>query len=302
MNGPLLLTGATGWFGRTALHEYEREHGPEALRRDVIPLASRQQMVDFESPHGPVQAYPLDVISEVKNPRGLLHLAFLTRDKVDELGWQLYVERNRAITAKVADLVRAWPSMPVVATSSGAAAALDGREPDLQGNPYATLKQEEEALLQSEAATRMAVVFRVYAATGRFMTRPENFALGDFILQALKGGPIVLRNPALVRRSYVNIGLLMQASWKLLLGPQAPCFLRLDACSHTITLPDLASVVASLYAVEWVHEERLISLPSSDTYVGTSFEMSAMLARLAIPTLSLDQEIRETAIGLGQRI
>jgi hypothetical protein len=32
------LTGASGWFGRTALHVYEQEHGPEALRRELIPL------------------------------------------------------------------------------------------------------------------------------------------------------------------------------------------------------------------------------------------------------------------------
>jgi len=45
MKGPLLLTGASGWFGRTALWEYEQEFGPEALRHDVIPFASRERLV-----------------------------------------------------------------------------------------------------------------------------------------------------------------------------------------------------------------------------------------------------------------
>ena len=52
MSAPLLLTGASGWFGRTALWAYEQEHGPEALRRDVIPFASRERWVEFDSPMG----------------------------------------------------------------------------------------------------------------------------------------------------------------------------------------------------------------------------------------------------------
>jgi len=55
--------------------------------------------VDFDSPHGPVKAHSLEAITEVSNPRGLLHLAFLARDKVEDLGHVRYLATNRAITA-----------------------------------------------------------------------------------------------------------------------------------------------------------------------------------------------------------
>ena len=299
MEAPLLLTGASGWFGRTALHIYEQEHGPEALRRDVIPFASRERWVDFNSPHGPVKAYPLEAITDVSQPRGLLHLAFLTRDKVEELGHAGYVATNRAITARVAELLQAWPTMPVVATSSGAAAALDGQPPDLAGNPYATLKQEEEALLERESASRRAVVFRVYAASGRFMTRPEKFALGDLILQALQGQPVQVRAPHAVWRSYVSVEQLMQLSWMLLRGQGEPArirFQRLDACGPVVELAELAAAVALELNVTL--GPRQISADEADHYVGDGAVFSALLQRHGFTPMSMQEQVLATLAGL----
>jgi nucleoside-diphosphate-sugar epimerase len=294
---PFLLTGASGWFGRTALWEYEQEHGPEALRRDVIPFASRERWVEFDSPHGPVKAHPLEAITQVPEPRGLLHLAFLTRDKVEELGWQRYVDTNRAITAKVAELLHAWPTMPVVATSSGAAAALDDLPPDLEGNPYATLKQEEEALLERESARRMAVVFRVYAASGRFMTRPEKFALGDFLLQAMKGLPIVIRSKREVVRSYVPAGTLMQLALALLRNPMPPGHHRLNACTATTNLLDLAVRISDRRGRPTpIHTVDPLLPP--DHYTADGGEFQHWLARWGLAAGTLAEQIEETDAGL----
>ena len=94
-----LLTGAGGWFGKTALYEYEQRHGPEALRQDVIAFASKPKWIDFGSAHGPIQAWDLRDIESIEAPTGLLHLAFLTRDRIAEVGLECYIETNRAITA-----------------------------------------------------------------------------------------------------------------------------------------------------------------------------------------------------------
>lgn len=297
MTGPLLLTGASGWFGRTALYEYEQEHGPEALRRDVITFASRERWVDFDSPHGPVKALPLEAISDVQAPRGLLHLAFLTRDKVEELGWQRYVAINRAITAKVAEVLQTWPTMPVVATSSGAAAVLDGMPPDLENNPYATLKQEEEVLLEREATTRRAVVFRVYAATGRFMTRPEKFALGDFLLQAMRSQEIRIRANHPVTRSYVSTETLMELTWRWLYQPEGtPSFHVLDACTHTLSLQELAQLVASETGAT-AHPPQIRPEAEPDCYEGNRGPFSFLLGQHHVKPMPMRQQIHLTLGG-----
>ena len=305
MNGPLLLTGASGWFGRTALHAYEQDYGPEALRQAVIPFASQECWVDYGSPHGPIRALPLDALSSISHPAGLLHLAFLTRDKVEPLGWQRYVALNRAITAKVLDLLEAWPTMPVVACSSGAAQAAEGGEPEslLASNPYAVLKLQEELSLAKLAATRLTVVFRVFAASGRFMTRADQFALGDFLLQALANRPIVVQNPALVMRSYIHTGTLMRAAWRLLLGGpghglQTPGFHRLDACTHTVRLSDLARFIARRFGVPFAVPPVAADPSQQDLYIGDALPMTALLRALHLPLCDLDEQISDTCLAL----
>ena len=64
---------------------------------------------------------------------------------------------------------------------------------DLKGNPYAALKQEEEQLWRRSGAVRMATVFGVYAASGRFIKDPKVFALSD-TSRALAGEQIEIRS------------------------------------------------------------------------------------------------------------
>ena len=214
--GPFLLTGASGWFGRTALWEFEQRHGPEALRSEVVAFASRAKTIDFGSPHGPMPALALDSIGSIKNPRGLVHLAFLTRDQLQHLDVDSYIYSNRQITQHIEQLIKQHPQLPIITTSSGAAAAFDPSQTDLSSNPYAFLKQEEESLWRNFGIGRMALVFRVYAASGRFLKSPKLFALGDFVEKAVNGKTIVINSRRQVLRSYVHVGTLMNLCWALL--------------------------------------------------------------------------------------
>jgi nucleoside-diphosphate-sugar epimerase len=299
-SGPFLLTGAGGWFGSTALHVFEQTHGPEALRQRVIAFASRRRLIDFGSSHGPVQALDLRELIDVPKPSGLLHLAFLTRDRAAEVGLAAYVATNRAITAQVEALLQAHPSMPVVTTSSGAAAALDGAEPDLEGNPYATLKQEEEALLRREARNRMAVVFRVYAASGRFMRGANRFALGDFILQALSGQRLHIQAAAPVERSYVHVGTMMELAWNLLREPDSVGFQAMDACTDHLNLLELANRISQREGLP-EPEHSIDSSLAPSVYGGDAKPFLAKLKERGIVPLDLDGQIGDTLLGLSNR-
>jgi nucleoside-diphosphate-sugar epimerase len=298
-SGPLLLTGAGGWFGTTALHVFEQIHGPEALRQRVVPFASHCRSIEFGSPHGPVEARDLRGLLDVPNPSGLLHLAFLTRDRAAEVGQAAYVAANRAITAHVAALLRANPILPVITTSSGAAAALDGAEPDLEGNPYATLKQAEEALVRQEAGTRMAVVFRVYAASGRFIRDAERFALGDFLLQAMAKKRLIIQSPCPVERSYVYVSTMMELAWSMLIAPDPPGFQIMDACTDQLSLLELATLISRREGLP-IPRDRINPGLTTSRYCGDGKAFRAKLKERDITPLTLDEQIRDTREGLAK--
>ena len=133
--------------------------------------------------------------------------------------------------------------MPILTTSSGAAAVFDGAEVDRKVTHMA-LKQEEEQLWRRSGAVRMATVFRVYAASGRFIKDPKVFALSDFLSRALAGEQIEIRSERPVLRSYVCghddaivLGDVVRAG--------RPGFRQVDAALQSVSLVELAEAISS---------------------------------------------------------
>lgn len=292
--GKFLLTGASGWFGKTALWEYEQLYGPQALRSDVVAFASTAKDVDFGSPHGPMPALPLHRIGSFDKPRGLIHLAFLTRDQLQHMDVPAYIAGNRAITHEIEQLTQQHPQLPIITTSSGAAAALDISQLRLEDNPYAWLKQEEEHLWKTSAQSRMALVFRVYAASGRFLKSPKLFALGDFIEKALTGQRIVIASRRPVLRSYVHVGTLMKLCWELLRQPLPPGFQQINACTETLSLIDLAKIISRMWHLPDPQAQLDRDL-SPDRYTADSNDFLSLLKDYQVACPSLEAQIRETA-------
>jgi nucleoside-diphosphate-sugar epimerase len=299
MARPLILTGASGWFGRTALWEYEQLYGAEALRSNVLPCASSAKLIDFGSPHGPIQAVSLAHLDQVSSASGLIHLAFLTREQVASVGLDRYVSSNRLITETIACLIANNPGMPIITTSSGAAAALDGQPLDLAGDPYGSLKQEEENLWRRRADSRMAIVFRVYAAAGRFLKDPSLFALGNFIQQAQAGKAISIRSPRPVIRSYVHVGTLMRLCWLMLKQPLPSGYRQIDAVTHSVTLLELAQLISTLWSLPPAVSSIDPSLPP-DHYAADPAQFVELLSTYELIAPSLIDQIRETAASLPE--
>lgn len=289
-----VLTGASGWFGRTALWEYEQMHGPEALRRDVIACASTARPIDIGSAHGPVPAVALEELEAVRDADGLIHLAFLTRDRVAAVGLERYITANRAITAQVAACIDRHPGMPILTTSSGAAGVFDGATVDLQGNPYAALKREEEELWRRSGAERMATVFRVYAASGRFIKDPKVFALSDFLSRALAGERIEIRSERPVIRSYVHVGTMMRLFWAMLAAPTGPGFRQVDAALQTVSLVELAEAISEHWHLPAPRFQIDPSL-AADDYRAESGQFRELLRQYGIAAPDLREQLQETA-------
>jgi nucleoside-diphosphate-sugar epimerase len=217
---------------------------------------------------------------------------------LDSVGIDSYIDQNRAITARVASFISRNPGIPIITTSSGAAAVFDGAECDVTNNPYAALKQEEEDLWRRSGTDRMAIVFRVYAASGRFIKDPKLFALGDFLTKALAGDRIEIRSERQVLRSYVHVGTMMRLFWAMLAAPDEASFRQVDAVLQDLSLVQLAAEISNLWCLPEPSFRIDPSLPADD-YRADSDPFRRLLRQYAIEAPDLREQLRETGHAIA---
>lgn len=310
--GVIAVTGSTGWVGGTAIRELQRLLPAQLFVERVRLFASRPGTINLEASnhagHWPgegsssfsLPVYGLSDLIELAGSQPLnavLHTAFLTRDRLDAVGQEVYVATNRWITAQVAQSLALAPAARAVVISSGAAAAyesLAAPSERLAADPYGVLKLEEESILGGVAST---LVLRIYALSGRFIRDPHRFALGDFLLSALRGEPIRLRSTIPVLRSYGHAANITALAWHWLMAGQASSGLPLAAVSLSVDLLTLAQTITSLYGLPLV-ESALDPQASPNSYLADSGPFLAALAHHGITPTSLEQQLLDTAAGL----
>jgi len=303
-NGILVVTGATGWIGRTALHELQRLLGPDTFSRRVRAFASRSRTIASTGFADGVER-AITVTSLTKLPElasrepieALLHTAFLTREHVDRVGLEPYISVNRGIIDLVCHSLEASPSARAVVISSGAAAALDAvscLEDHLYADPYGVLKREEERRLRD---TAMTLVLRAYAVSGRFMRDPGNFALGDFLLRALEGLPIEIKAPMPVIRGYGHAGDIVNLAFSWLWSDHIAPAHPIAAVSQEVDLLELASLISSLYDLPPTSSAIAPSLLPNH-YTADPVAYLNMLHEMGVVPLSMEKQILDTALGL----
>jgi nucleoside-diphosphate-sugar epimerase len=296
------VTGATGWFGAVALDLLYEALGDQAEAR-VVGYASRAREVTV-SDGRTVVVHPLDALpARDPSPTTLLHCAFLTRERVAELGVDPYTSQNLAITATVLGAIARHRPRNVVAMSSGAVYSLTGGlVSDLRADPYGTLKHVDE--LAFRAATRdvggVCVIPRVFSVAGARMTKPGLYALGSMIGMAKAGGPIEVRARGPVLRSYCGVDeVVALALWAALSGRE----LVFDTCGTVVEMGELASVVAQVHGLDDDVVRRSWDPDSvADRYVGDGRLMQGLADEAGLLLRPLPDLVRETSASLtGQQ-
>lgn len=298
-----VVTGATGWVGRSVLHQLQQQIAAKQFNQQVLAFGRLENQIHSSAyadqdaitiPIHPLNRLP-DMLEGMTNT-AIIHTAFVTRDRIEQAGLANYIKLNTEISDLLSNALQRIRNGRVIVTSSGAAAAVAQSEPSpelLAENPYAVLKLEEERRLCAVAETQ---VLRIYALTGRFIRDPHVFAIGDF-LQCVPGRKAIqVRAPFPVVRGYGHAGDIAKFAIAWLTSGQ-PAAAPLATISHQISLLGLATRITQLYDLPPV-VCPLAMTGKPDIYTHSSEDYLMSLRQYGISPLPLDAQIDDTLTGI----
>jgi nucleoside-diphosphate-sugar epimerase len=297
-SGAIVVTGASGWVGRSLLEKLYTLLPPKEFFTRVRAFSSESGSIYLDG--GlliPTQA--LSALPELANKETcslFLHAAFLTPDRCASLGHDAYAAINRSITKLVESAVLSCSSARVVLFSSGAAALAETNQAANSDAKllYAALKLDEERRMQSIATS---LTLRIYALSGRYIREPRRYALGDFIYQAMQSSCIEIKSSNRAVRGYTHADCLAEAGIHWLLSDLAAPDKAINAVTHEIDLIGLASVVANVYG------GIPLRIPAQfnskvDIYSASPIDFTRFLESMCIDVPSIEHQIRDTAFAV----
>ncbi len=293
----IVITGAGGWLGLATLELLAEALGSELADRVRCFGASDRSLALLDGTR--VDQRPLDRLAELdERPTLLLHLAFLTKDRAEDMAEADYRRANRGLSQRVLDNLNRIGATAVFVASSGAAQFADDPSRSAAMRLYGELKRADEEAFAGWAARsgRRATIARIFNIAGPHINKLQSYALSTFILDALAGRPITVRAPHRVVRGYVAIRELMSLVLALLLDEQ-PGVLRFDTGGTAMELEQVALAVAA--TTGGAVARAAVTSAAEDVYVGEAATYDRLLAERGIATVSFAQQVAETEAFLA---
>ena len=285
----ILITGASGWLGRETIELLAELLGNQFSNK-VILAGSKSRLIKVNK--NDYSVIDFNSISQDNPKLGIiLHLAFLSQDKVEHFGAKKFTDVNQEITNSVLEMTLTSGARYVFVASSGAAAAHI-----LENQKHAGKKLYGELKLNAENrflafTSAQVLIGRIWSISGKQIQEPWKYAIGNFIHQAVNTGSITLLGSPHSTRTYIDAKQMM-AGYIFQLLTSRDFLLNSGGASTDIL--SLANQVLLTYspAGSSLRFEQRKQLP--DFYVSPDNEMKEILRRNSIELLSLEHQIRNT--------
>ena len=197
----VLVTGASGWFGRTSTWLFKE------LAIPVFLTGSHSRTIHYLGKSFEINEWNISDVNRFE-PTIVIDCAYLTREFTETTSLDNYVAVNRDLVDRFIAMSK-WPSVRrMIGFSSGAAFryASGEVEHDISRDPYGVLKYESELRLSNEieSAKSKVSIPRVWSVAGSLVTKPNGFAFSDLISQA-RSGTVTINSENKVLRRYCLI-------------------------------------------------------------------------------------------------
>ncbi len=293
----IIITGASGWMGMATLDLLHRILRNDFARR-VVCFGSNARVLTLADGIQIAQR-PLGEMDRLDaQPSWLLHYAFLTKDRAEQMAEAEYCRANQTISDTVLAAINMIGVEAVFLASSGAAA----RASDSSASPamrlYGAMKLADEAAFADWAAihSKRAVIARVFSITGPYINKHGAYAIASFIHDALAGRVIAVRAPRAVVRAYVAVDELI-ALIVALLGEESSGVVRFDSGGEPLELGAVAQCVDQAIGGAGV-DRAAMSDHDTDCYHGDGQAYARLLAQHGIAAVPLRAQVINTAAYL----
>lgn len=261
----IFITGGTGFFGRWLLESFAHANDALQLCAEAWVLTRNRDSFQIRAPHlatHPAIRFHDGDVRDFRFPDGafshVIHAATEASARLNTEEPLLMFETIVRGTWRVLDFAVRAGAGKFLLTSSG---AVYGRQPsslshipeDYRGAPdpldpasaYGAGKRTAE-LLCTLYATRHGLetrIARCFAFVGPFLPVDRHYAVGNFLRDALGGGPVVVSGDGSARRSYLYAADLTVWLWTILFrGPS--CAVYNVGSDRDISIEELAAMVA----------------------------------------------------------
>ena len=291
----VLVTGATGWLGRETVARVIEGKFEGITQSDLLLASSNGRDLELDS----LGVYPtvaLETLSHRESTNsieGLVHLAFITKDKTTEYSFSEYVAKNIELISAACEIIERDKPKWVVVVSSGAIidrATLE-IENNVLRNPYGFCKRIEEALI-AESARKVGaniVIGRLWGGTGLYMPVKRAYAISDFIESAKESGAIRINSGGDVMRRYCDAGDFMEVLVRSAIQGDTT---TLDSGGSIIEVGELAKLISSRLGEISISRSEVPT--AVDDYYPRGSEFEELAKSVGVQLHGIDEQVLRT--------
>jgi UDP-glucuronate decarboxylase len=292
-NKRILVTGATGWLGRETISLLQGLM-PRSLVTNVLLASSKDGTVLVNG-----QTLPTHNLFDIDASQKfdiIIHLAFITQDRMLNIGKDAYRKINLQITDFVLKISETSEAQHIFLASSG---VVDPKVIESLGSDskktyaYLKLDSEERFQLHVEQSKALLQIGRIWTVSGEFIQDPNKYAIGNFIIQARKSGLVRLTNNSDVHRTYIDSGELMSVYLVNLLEGNAGV---LDSGGFETSISNLAQVVIDEICPSGkVLRAASDQMQPSDIYLPNAKPFNDLASRIGVSLSDIPRQVRTTS-------